>query len=84
MRARWWVPGTTRVFGRDVHASEAAIPEPGSIVHYLHEKFNSVHPLSSRHLKLFQMVQKSGQAWSAYYAKWEEAYRNADMDGMLV
>ena len=71
----------TPLFGVDCHTIEAVRPEPGLLIYYLGEKFKVTHPLSSRRLRLFKMT---NQAWTAYFSKWEEAFRNANMEPYLV
>ena len=71
----------TPLFGIDCHTIEAVRPEPGLLIYYLGEKFKVTHPLSSRRLRLFKMT---NQAWTAYFSKWEEAFRNANMEPYLV
>ena len=78
------VNATTPLFGHDCHAMEAAVAEPGSVISYLYAKFQSTHPLESRRSTLFGLRQQRNQLWSVFYAKWDAAYRNADLDRYLV
>ena len=84
MTTRWTPNQATTPTGACCHVMESALPEPGYLIPYKEEKFRAIHPLSERHLTLFRMVQQRNQPWPKFYAQWEEAYRNANMDAILV
>ena len=71
----------TPLFGVDCHALEAAQPEPGSLLYYLGEKFKAIPhsgPGVCDFSKWSSRRTKPGQS------KWEEAFRNTDMEPYLV
>ena len=78
------VSRTTTLFGNDCHALEALVAEPGSVIAYLYDKFQATHPLETRRAALFNLRQLRNQLWTVFYAKWDTAYRNADLDRFLV
>ena len=58
--------------------------EEATALYILRQEFKAIHPSLTRQLSLFEMKQAKGQKWTDFFHTWEDAFFNADLEGITA